>query len=106
MITHIATAATQQSSASEEVNTNMEQIAKLVKESADGAKQSAQACSDLSGLALDLQKMVSNFKLGDMRSRSSFRNKKNEEPDESSEEQAMAFAADVHSLATRFVSSA
>jgi methyl-accepting chemotaxis protein len=63
MITHIATAATEQSSASEEINTNMEQIAKLVKESNDGAQQSAKACSDLSGLALDLQKMVSNFKL-------------------------------------------
>ena len=63
MITHIATAATEQSSATEQVNTNMEQIAKLVKESAIGAQQSAKACQDLSGLALDLQKMVGNFKL-------------------------------------------
>jgi|HubBroStandDraft_6_1064221.scaffolds.fasta_scaffold10493_1 methyl-accepting chemotaxis protein len=63
MISHIATAATQQSSATEEVNNNMEQIAKLVKESADGAHQSAKACQDLSELALDLQKMVGNFKL-------------------------------------------
>ena len=65
MITHIATAATEQSSASEEVNNNMEMIAKLVKESADGAQQSAKACQDLSGLALDLQQTVSNFRLGD-----------------------------------------
>jgi methyl-accepting chemotaxis protein len=65
MITQIATAATQQSSASEEVNNNMEQIARLVKESADGAQQSAKACQDLSALALDLQKMVQNFRLGD-----------------------------------------
>jgi hypothetical protein len=64
MITHIATAATEQSSASEQVNNNMEQIAKLVRESSVGAQQSAKACQDLSGLALDLQKMVSNFKLG------------------------------------------
>ncbi|MBZ5706002.1 MAG: methyl-accepting chemotaxis protein [Acidobacteriia bacterium] len=64
MITHIATAATEQSSASEQVNNNMDQIAKLVKESAVGAQQSAKACQDLSGLALDLQKMVGNFKLG------------------------------------------
>ncbi len=63
MITHIATAATEQSSASEEINNNMEQIAKLVKESTDGAQQSAKACQDLSGLALDLQNMVGNFKL-------------------------------------------
>ena len=63
MITHIATAATEQSSASEQVNNNMDEIAKLVKESALGAQQSAKACQDLSGLALDLQKMVNNFKL-------------------------------------------
>jgi methyl-accepting chemotaxis protein len=63
MITHIATASTEQSSATEQVNKNMEEIAKLVKESAVGAQQSAKACQDLSGLALDLQKMVGNFKL-------------------------------------------
>jgi methyl-accepting chemotaxis protein len=63
MITHIATAATEQSSATEQINKNMEEIAKLVKESAVGAQQSAKACQDLSGLALDLQKMVGNFKL-------------------------------------------
>jgi methyl-accepting chemotaxis protein len=63
MITHIASAATEQSSASEAVNTNMEQIANLARESAEGAKQSAQACQDLSGLALDLQKMVGTFKV-------------------------------------------
>jgi methyl-accepting chemotaxis protein len=65
MIMQIATAATQQSSASEEVNASMEQIATLVKESADGAQQSAKACQDLSSLALDLQKMVQLFRLGD-----------------------------------------
>ncbi|HZR58752.1 MAG TPA: methyl-accepting chemotaxis protein [Terriglobales bacterium] len=65
MITHIATAATEQSSASEEINNNIEQIAKLVKEASDGSQQSAKACQDLSGLALDLQNMVSNFKLNE-----------------------------------------
>jgi methyl-accepting chemotaxis protein len=63
MITHIATAATEQSSAAEQVNQSMDQIARLVTESADGAQQSAKACQDLSGLALDLQKMVGNFQL-------------------------------------------
>jgi len=63
MITHIATAATEQSAASGEINQNMDQIARLVKESAVGAQQSAKACQDLSGLALDLQKMVGNFRL-------------------------------------------
>ena len=65
MITHIATAAAEQSSATEQVNSNMDQISKLVNESALGAQQSAKACQDLSGLALDLQKMASNFKLRD-----------------------------------------
>jgi len=63
MITNIATAATEQSSASEEINKNMDQIAKLVTESTTGAQESAKACQDLSGLALDLQTMVSKFKL-------------------------------------------
>ena len=63
MITNIATAATEQSSASEEINKNMDQIAKLVTESTTGAQESAKACQDLSGLALDLQTMVSKFRL-------------------------------------------
>jgi methyl-accepting chemotaxis protein len=65
MITQITTAATEQSSASEEINRNIEQIAKLVRESAEGSQQSAKACEDLSGLALDLQKTVSQFRLED-----------------------------------------
>ena len=63
MITHIATAATQQSSAAEQINSNTDRIAKLVKESADGARQSAKACEDLSNLALDMQSMVGRFRL-------------------------------------------
>jgi hypothetical protein len=63
MITEIATAANQQSSTTEQVNLNIEQIARLVKESAIGAQQSATACQDLSNLALDLQTMVGKFKL-------------------------------------------
>ena len=42
---------------------NIDQISKLVKESAIGAQQSATACQDLSSLALDLQTMVGKFKL-------------------------------------------
>ncbi len=97
MITHIATAATQQSSASEEINNNMEQISKLVKESADGAQQSAKACQDLSGLALDLQTMVGKFNLGNENSRSDRRNRS--EPSMSLNADApknRAFAAGAH----------
>ncbi len=71
MISHIATAATEQSAATEELNKNMEQIATLVGESADGAHQSATACQGLSDLALDLQKMVGNFKLDTVKRRNS-----------------------------------
>jgi methyl-accepting chemotaxis protein len=65
MITQIATAATEQSGASEEISRNIEQIAKLVRESAAGAQESAKACQDLSSFALDLQKMVSKFRLAE-----------------------------------------
>src|SRR5438876_5450091 len=34
-------------------------------ESADGARQSAKACEDLSSLALDMQKLVGNFRVED-----------------------------------------
>jgi methyl-accepting chemotaxis protein len=64
MVTHIATAATQQSAATEEVNANIDQIAKITAETSQGAQQSAKACQDLSILALDLQNIVSQFKLG------------------------------------------
>jgi methyl-accepting chemotaxis protein len=63
MITQIATAATEQTSASEEIGQNLGQIARLVTESAEGAQQSAKACQNLSSLALNLQKMVSKFRL-------------------------------------------
>ena len=63
MITQIATAATQQSSTTEEITRNLDKISKLVTESALEAQSSATACQDLSALALDLEKMVGSFKL-------------------------------------------
>jgi methyl-accepting chemotaxis protein len=63
MITHIAAAATEQASATDQVNQNVEQITRLVGESATGAQQSAKACQDLSSLAFDLQKLVGSFLL-------------------------------------------
>jgi methyl-accepting chemotaxis protein len=70
LITQIATAAVEQASATEQINQNMESIAQLVKESAAGAQQSAKACQDLSELAVDLQRMVSSFKLDEGSGRS------------------------------------
>jgi methyl-accepting chemotaxis protein len=63
MVTHIATAATEQSSATEEVNANIDQIAKITAETSEGAQQSAKACQQLSTLALDLQSVVGQFKV-------------------------------------------
>jgi len=63
MITQIATAATQQSSTAEQISNNVEQIAKITQGSAEGAQQSAKACEGLSNLAIDLQQLVSRFKL-------------------------------------------
>lgn len=63
MITHIAAASTQQSGATEEVNANIEQISRITMDAASGAQQSARACQELSNLALDLQNLVSQFKL-------------------------------------------
>jgi len=63
VISQIAMAASQQSSATDQVNTSMDQINSLVAESAEGARQSAQSCEQLSALALELQNIVSRFKL-------------------------------------------
>jgi methyl-accepting chemotaxis protein len=63
MVVHIATAAQQQSGATEEVSGNMEQISRISQDTATGAQQTAKACHDLSGLALDLQSIVGQFKL-------------------------------------------
>ena len=63
MITHIATASAQQSKATEEINLNLQEIRGLVEKSAGSARESANSCQDVSALALDLQKLVGNFKL-------------------------------------------
>ncbi len=63
MITHIATAAAQQSRATEEINLNLQEIGGLVEKSATSARESANSCQDVSALAVDLQKLVGNFKL-------------------------------------------
>jgi methyl-accepting chemotaxis protein len=63
MTTHIAGAASGQSSATQRMNQNLEQINTLFKESELGTQQAAKACLELSDLALDLDKTVRNFKL-------------------------------------------
>jgi len=64
MVAQIASAATQQASATEEVNTSMSQISTLATESADSAQLSARSCEQLFDLALGLQNMVDRFNVG------------------------------------------
>jgi methyl-accepting chemotaxis protein len=63
MIAQIATAATEQSATTEQINANVTQISSATQESSAAAEQTAKACTDLSGLAFDLQTVVSQFKL-------------------------------------------
>ena len=63
MVSQIATAAEQQTSTAGQINSSVEQIAKITQESAAGVQQTAKASEELSNLALDLQQLVSRFKL-------------------------------------------
>ncbi len=63
MIMLIASAATQQASAGEEINSNIAQIAKITQETSIGAKEAADAIHDLATLATQLHAVVSKFKL-------------------------------------------
>jgi methyl-accepting chemotaxis protein len=63
MITQIATAANEQASTTDQINSGINEIARISHESASGAKQSAKACEELSHLALDLQGLISRFKV-------------------------------------------
>jgi len=63
MIAHIATAATQQSAATEQINKSIDQIAKITTSAADSTRQTNEALEDLSGLAQSLQRLVGQFRL-------------------------------------------
>jgi methyl-accepting chemotaxis protein len=63
MVAQIATAASEQSSATENINGSIAQIATSTGESSDAAEQTARSCNDLSRMAQDLRKLVGQFKL-------------------------------------------
>jgi uncharacterized phage infection (PIP) family protein YhgE len=65
MVNQIAAAATEQSSATDEVNATVSEIAKISLQTSTGARQSAKACGALSDLALDLNELISKFKVED-----------------------------------------
>lgn len=60
----IATAATEQTAATEEVNRSMSEIARVAELSSEATKDSSQASANLSQLAVELQKVVGEFRLG------------------------------------------
>jgi methyl-accepting chemotaxis protein len=63
MIQQMATAAEEQSAASEQIAKNIEHISGVTKETATGAEQSAAAAEELSRQADGLQEMVKKFKV-------------------------------------------
>jgi methyl-accepting chemotaxis protein len=63
MVASIATAAREQSSATDDINSSISQIADLAKQSSTTAEQTAKACTNLSTLAQDLKNLVRQFKL-------------------------------------------
>ncbi len=63
MIRQIAVASEQQSVATQQIASDIENVAKVTKDSASGASESAKASQDLSQLAVELQHIVSGFKL-------------------------------------------
>jgi methyl-accepting chemotaxis protein len=64
MVAQIASAATEQTSTTEQVNASMIQISQLVAEAADGAQLSAHSCEQLFNLAIGLRNMVDRFQVG------------------------------------------
>ena len=63
MNTHIATAATEQSTVAEDINQNIDTINNISESSAQSAQQTAQSSNNLSELATHLQGLVSSFKV-------------------------------------------
>ena len=63
MIATIATAATEQSATTDEVNNNVSRISVSTQSSSSASEQMAKSCSELSALALDLQNLIKQFKL-------------------------------------------
>lgn len=62
MVGQIATASNQQTAAIQEVNRNLDEIARLIDHSTSGTKDSATACSELSHLASEMQELVAQFR--------------------------------------------
>jgi methyl-accepting chemotaxis protein len=65
MVTQIATASTQQSYATQSVNTNLNEISSIIERTTNSSARSVVACDRLSSLAADLNELVGSFKVRD-----------------------------------------
>jgi len=63
MVTQVAAASEEQSSAAEQISKNIDGINNVTQETAQGIQQIAKASEDLSNLTVNLQGMVSRFKV-------------------------------------------
>jgi methyl-accepting chemotaxis protein len=64
-VAQIATAATEQATTTDEVNLSINEIARISRDFASGAQRSAEASGSLSGLAAELEVLVSRFRVED-----------------------------------------
>ncbi|MCX6169887.1 MAG: methyl-accepting chemotaxis protein [Ignavibacteriales bacterium] len=65
IVTQVAAASEEQSATAEEISKNIEAISNVTQESASGVQQIARAAEDLNRLTLDLQELISKFKIED-----------------------------------------
>jgi methyl-accepting chemotaxis protein len=65
MVTQIATASTQQSYATQSVNTNLSEISSIIEATTNSSALAVDACDRLSHLAADLNQLVGSFKVRD-----------------------------------------
>ncbi len=65
MVTMVAAASEEQSSAAEQISKNIESISNVTNESAAGIQQIARASEDLNKLTFNLQEMIAKFKIND-----------------------------------------
>jgi methyl-accepting chemotaxis protein len=65
MVNQIAAAAAEQTATTEEVNSNVSEIARISTETASESRQSAQACEELGMLAGNLSQLVGRFRTGE-----------------------------------------
>jgi len=63
IVTQVAAASEEQSSAAEQISKNIEAISSVTQESASGIQQIAHASEDLNRLTLNLQELVAQFKV-------------------------------------------